>query len=516
MKNKIALLVLLLLGVMAYGQEIHVTYKIGEKYSDRYKYSNLQSISDDGNGGTILIRSYYSGMILKPKGYYIEHYNKNLELISDFNYKMKGSELVNSFVKNGQIHLLLLNYNRGANAYEYIIHKSPVTNYNFIQKTILSIESEEVEKALDKNFYNRNFSSGFTTTALFNKDKSAFLISTHYKKRKINKHTIYLFNAELENIIEHDFSSHVENKNYAFEDIVTSKDLNEVYIIGKAYFKKKRFVTTERKFQYELIKITSEEEKITSFDSPGKYSEALKPILDNGKLICVGFYADRKDNRYNGISYFEIDLVTLEMKSKKYNAFSQQFMLDKFGKDRAKQIKNLVFKNIDVTDNKDILFNAEEYFVTSSYQSNGTGSRIKVRRYHYNDMVSVKLNESGDMAWARNINKTEVTQGDGAYASYSSLTKGDDTYFFISTAGERPQQLSNKRIIFRQGYSRNRNVFVIKLNSQGDLSYKKMIDDKDARLPLMVSIPFKNNKENSVLFYAKRGSKKQLIKVNIK
>ena len=43
-----------------------------------------------------------------------------------------------------------------------------------------------------------------------------------------------------------------------------------------------------------------------------------------------------------------------------------------------------------------------------------------------------------------------------------------------------------------------------------------MIDDKDARLPLMVSIPFKNNNENSVLFYAKRGSKKQLIKVNIK
>ena len=41
------------------------------------------------------------------------------------------------------------------------------------------------------------------------------------------------------------------------------------------------------------------------------------------------------------------------------------------------------------------------------------GSRIKVRRYHYNDMVSVKLNESGDLAWARNINKTEVTQGDG-------------------------------------------------------------------------------------------------------
>ena len=131
-------------------------------------------------------------------------------------------------------------------------------------------------------------------------------------------------------------------------------------------------------------------------------------------------------------------------------------------------------------------------------------------------MVSAKLDASGELIWTRNINKSEVTQNDAAYASYSSYTLGNDTYFFISTASENPQQLSNERIIFRQGYSRNRNVFLIKLDVQGNMSYEKVIDDKDARLPLMVSIPFTDKKDNSMLFYAKRGSKKQLVKVSFK
>ena len=190
-------------------------------------------------------------------------------------------------------------------------------------------------------------------------------------------------------------------------------------------------------------------------------------------------------------------------------------MMDKFGREEDKVIKNLVFKNVDVSNDGTILFNAEEYFVTSSVQANSSGGRLKVTRYHHNDIVSAKLSASGDMLWARNINKAEVTQTDGAYASYSSFSKGGNTYFFISTAAENPQLLSGDRLIFKQGLSRNRNVFVIKLDADGHLSYEKLIDDQDARLPLMVSNPLFNSSEDQMLFYAKRGSKKQLVSVSI-
>ncbi len=498
-----------------YGQKMPISYDFGEKYVDRYKYSNLVSISEDGKGGTILVRAYYTGMILTPKGYFIEHYNRDLELISEYNYKLKGLDFIEGYFKNGQLYLLFLDYNLETFSYDYVVHRSPISDYRFTEEKLLSIKSDQVKQPYDRNYYNRNFSSGFTTTALFNDDKSSFVISTHYKKGKINKHNIYVFSASLKKIFEKDFSKEIEDKNYAFENIAVSTNMDRVYIVGKAYFRKKRFTALERKFQYELIMLTKQSIKTQTFDESGKYSEALKPILRNENLICVGFYADRKDNRYNGLGYFKLDPNTLEVQIKKYNPFSNQFMADKFGKEDAEQVKNLVFKNVNFTKDDDILFNAEEYFVTSSIQANSSGGRLRVERFHHNDIVSAKLNLKGDMVWARNINKSEVTQGDGAYASYSSYTKNDNTYFFISSSSENPQLLNNERIIFKQGMSRNRNVFVIQLDKNGKMSYEKIIDSKEARLPLMVSKPLMDFNDNAVLFYAKRGTKKQLVNVSI-
>jgi hypothetical protein len=499
----------------AEAQEMPVTYSFGEKYNDRYKYSNLLEISDDGMGGSILVRSYYTGIILKPRGYYIEHYNKDLELISEYNYKLKDLDFVNAFVKNGQLNILLLEYNLGRGSYDYVVHRSPIDNFNFTEETILSIPSQQVNEPLDHNYYKRNFSSGFTTTAFLNEDKSAFAISTHFKIGRDEKHFVYLFNSGLNKLIEYDFSAEIEEKNYAFENMVTSKDVSQVYLVGKAFYKKKRFAATERKFQYELLKVAKNGAITQTFDDPGKFSEALKPIIVNDKLICIGFYADRKDNRYNGLAYFELDRNTLGVKAKKYNPFSQQFMEDKFGREEDTEIKNLVFKNVSVTKDNSILFNAEEYFVTSSVQQDPTGSRVKIERFHYNDIVSAKLSSEGDIIWARNINKSEVTQGDGAYASYSSFANGENTYYLISTASENPQLLSGERLIFRQGLSRNRNVFMIQLDKDGKISYEKVIDDHEARLPLMVSMPLIDREKNNMLYYAKRGSKKQLVKVEI-
>ncbi|MEO9513038.1 MAG: hypothetical protein ABJN84_06555 [Flavobacteriaceae bacterium] len=513
MRQKLLLLCLLLLGVVGNAQKMPVSYDFGEKFSDRYRYSNLLTISDDGEGGYILVRAYYQGLILRPKGYLIERYNDSLELTSEYNYKLKGLDFVDGFLKNGQLNLLFLNYNYERGQYEYTVHTSPIHAFNFREKKLLSITSEEVRNPVGKNYYNRNFSKGFSTAILFNKDKTGFVISTHHKKGKNNKHIIHLFDAALNKKFEHDFSYEIEEKNYAFENIAITSDLSTAYIIGKAYFKKKRFRVDERKFQYELIKVSQSGSQTQSFDDVGKYSEGLYPIIMDDRLVCTGFYADRKDNRYNGIAYFDVNPISLNINSKKYNAFSQQFMEDKFGRDEEKVIKNLVFKGVEITPEKEIFFNAEEYFVTNSMEVTGAGQRIRIERFHHNDIVSAKLKATGDLVWARNINKAEVTQGDGAYASYSSYSKDGKTYFFICTASENPQLINNERIIFKQGLSRNRNVFMISLDENGKMDYEKVIDSQEARLPIMVSKPLKNIAENNMLFYAKRGSKKQLVKV---
>jgi hypothetical protein len=191
-------------------------------------------------------------------------------------------------------------------------------------------------------------------------------------------------------------------------------------------------------------------------------------------------------------------------------------MVDKFGKDTDKAIKNLVFKEAHFTEDGSLLFNAEEFFVTESMQTNASGGRVRIERYHHNDIVSVKLDAQGDLVWARNINKTEVTQGDSAYTSYSSFTRNGQTYFFICSSAEEPQLINNKRVLFKQGYSRRRNVFVIQLDPEGQMSYEKVMDAAEARLPLMVSKPLINTEEDRLLFYAKQGSRKQLVSIQVR
>ncbi len=516
MITRLLLVCVLTIGMQSFAQKMPVSYDFGEKFNDRYRYSNLVTIDNDGDGGYILVRAYFQGLILKPKGYFIEHYNKDLELVSEYNYKLKGMQFVDGFTKNGQLHLIFLNYDFDYGIYKYTAHTSNLVNYNFKETSLLEFKTPAVEGAFGRNYYNRNFKNGFSTTLLFNPEKTGFIISTHHIKGKKNQHTIHLFDTNLNKKWEQDFSAEVEEKNYAFEQIALSNNLEEAFIVGKAYFKKKRFQVEERKFQYELIKISGGIAKTQSFDDPDKYSEGLYPITTNNRLLCVGFYADRKDNRYNGVSYFDINPSSLAITSKKYHPFSEQFMEDKFGREEDKVIKNLVFKSVNVTDENDILFNAEEYFVTNSLQVTGAGQRMKVERFHHNDIVSAKLDINGDLIWTRNINKAEVTQGDGAYASYSSYSKDGKTYFFICTATENPQLINGERLIFKQGLSRNRNVFLISLDESGQLDYEKVIDDEEARLPLMVSKPLIDSTKDQLLFYAKRGNKKQLVEVVFK
>jgi hypothetical protein len=85
MKTKLIVFFLLAANMVSHSQKMPVSYDFGERYSDRYKYSNLLTIADDGEGGSILVRSYFTGLILRPKGFYIEHYNKDLDLVSEFN-----------------------------------------------------------------------------------------------------------------------------------------------------------------------------------------------------------------------------------------------------------------------------------------------------------------------------------------------------------------------------------------------------------------------------------------------
>ena len=124
--------------------------------------------------------------------------------------------------------------------------------------------------------------------------------------------------------------------------------------------------------------------------------------------------------------------------------------------------------------------------------------------YHYDDIVSVKLSASGDIAWARNLNKRQDSSAPNPYFSYTSTAKGNDAYFFIN-AGEKVKKLSKERIQFGETSAKRSNLNVIRINENGDFDYREILDDKENEVPFMVA-----NGElcgNSVFILGQKGKK---------
>ena len=140
------------------------------------------------------------------------------------------------------------------------------------------------------------------------------------------------------------------------------------------------------------------------------------------------------------------------------------------------------------------------------------GGMMTSTSYHYDDIVSAKLSASGDLIWARNINKRQATGGDDSYISYSSMIKGDNTYFFINT-GEKVKKLRNDRIQFGQTKAKKSNMNIIRINSSGDFDYQEILDDKENEVPFMVSDGAVA--QDNIYFIGRKGKKKQILKVKV-
>ena len=230
-------------------------------------------------------------------------------------------------------------------------------------------------------------------------------------------------------------------------------------------------------------------------------------VLKNDQLKGLGFYSDLKEGKFQGVRYFSFNPTSLEILKSKYSPFSEQFIIDKYGKKKDKGLKYLEIKNVFLTKNNDIILNAEEQYVQVNNNAGG-----KQTSYNYDDIVCVKINLEGDLVWARNINKSQGTLSDASYISYTSCFSNDYNYFFINS-DEKIKKLSNNRIEFEQIRKNKANLNLIRVNQNGEFDYSEILDDENSLVPFMVSKGMVI--DNSTIFFGQKGKVKQLLKVSL-
>jgi len=516
---------LLLTSISSFAQDIPFQILKSEVFKDEFKESQIVLSEEDGNGGILIVRSYKSSGISPNSGYYFEHYDSNLKLIKEFELEtksqvfQKNKTTLNYYFIDNQIFIADILFDLKEKAFICSMTIVNINDFKTSKKELFRFTREEIKNIgsfllspdYKNNVYDKlmNDDKDYGITMSINKSKNSFSISVDLNSNDSETFKLLLFDNKLNLKFDTVFKRNIKDSKFEFQNVEVSNDGNAIYLLGKVFTDEKKNKEIGGKYQFELTKIAKDFEKTQVIDVDNNFVKSLKTVVLDEKLICVGFYSDEKDNRYKGIGYFEFNSDNLDLKTKKINPFTDQFMIDKYGENRPKELKYLIFKEILMSENKDVVFNAEESYITSSANQYNSGQTF----YNFNDIVSVKLNEKGNLIWARNINKKQAeTIENISFVSNTSTLLNNDVYFFIN-AGEQIKELSDNRIEFRDTRKNKYNLNLIRINQNGGFEYQKILDDEENEVPFMVSNGIRSG--NSVFFLGRKGSKKQLLKVSL-
>lgn len=523
--KKITLLILLLISTITIAQDFNITKS--DIFKDKKKHSFLSFSIDDKEGGLITIREYLGGFPLKTtKGYYIQHFDKNLKVKNEFDYKVKRSRIRNAFIKDGKLHLIELESVKKENRIVYKSVSSDINNFSFKSKELLSISEDNIKKYFGVvlfPFFINNFNQmdgNHLGEVVMSKNNKFFAINFDFKDKDKETHKIFVFNDDLEMVYDRLIVKDIKDHLFKYNSFDIDDKDGSVYFLGKSFENnssrsKKKGKTN---YHFELSKISKDDEKTVSFKNPEKFIGSLSLVKNNGKLSCVGFYGNKDEGKYNGVCLFNLNSNTLALEAKKFNPFSEAFLSDKYG-DRAgkkkrkkkKGLRNIIFKSVEVMLNGDLVINAEEDYITTHTNFGPNGTMRTRTTQHYDDIISFRLNSNGDLKWARNINKAQTGNQN---SSFTPISIGEKTYFFINCS-DKLKKLSDDRIQFKQTSAKNSNLYVISINGNGAYDIKKLIDRKDSKVYYKVSNGVVSDHKNEVILLGKRKKNSQIIKINI-
>lgn len=534
-----------LLSFSLFSQKISVKTQKSDFFEDGFKNSIIVLGEKTVDNKIIIVRSYKASAISPLNGYYIEKYDANLKLITEFELKMKhplsekNNLVLGIFYANKKLNIIEIYFD--LNEKTYICRANIVDdNFNLTKKEIFRISKEKMKELgsfnLQQKFYEASYknlpdinSGNFNTSQdrqvcfsffgnstkpsatdsdisiVVNENRTSYSIILDYKNPKQKGYLLYLFNAESEKIFFKEELIESKEKNYVLQNFQVSEDGKSVFILAKNYNNKVK----ELKYSFELSQISATETKIKTIEIEDKFIKSLKLNFYNNSIYCIGFYSEKSYEDNDGLSFFKFNKQNLDSEKIKYSPFTNQFIQDKFGKETDKDIKDLKIKTV-LFENDNILLNAEEEYEYTNNSPNGNG----VVTYVFNDIVSVKLNTDGELIWSRNINKKQsYTYSDDSFVSYFSTIKNGISYFFIN-ASEKIKELKNERIEFKDVNPNKANLYLLTIDSTGNFNYQLLLDDESIEVTYIVSKGIFIS--DSYYFLGRKGKKKQILKISLK
>tara|TARA_R110002072_G_scaffold260722_1_gene419202 strand:- start:4302 stop:5840 length:1539 start_codon:yes stop_codon:yes gene_type:complete len=502
---------LLLFTLITFAQELPIKVLKSDVFKEDQKTDALAFTESDGNGGLVTLRAIKGGLFGFTQGYVIEHFDENLNLLksSNLDFKITGRnpKVVKAIsVINNALQIVVLGFENKSKELYFSVFSSSIKNFDFKEKKIVSIPRKELKAAeIHNTFYSQDYNvhGNFNSTVSFSDDKK-------YLSVFLNK--LFLFDENFEIVFEKFIEFPDEVKKGRFLDLEIDGKNETVYLLTKFPMPIEKRINGNDFFH--LFKINRNEQKKLILTDNKKFINNLAIVRANEKMACVGFYSDKNINHFGGIVRMNIDIESFKENASYFQNFSEQLYLDKYGKEKEKEPKNILFRAVFMDEDGNIFLNAEEYYEKTIEYRHSPSPSAKETKFYFNDIIAAKISESGELLWSRNINKSQNTSGRNLdFLSYISTNVKNDMYIFIN-ASENVKQLRKDRIEFLQSSRSNANLMVIRINQDGDIDYENIVDQKDRDVNYQVRYGSISD-DNEIIISGVKNKDVQYVKIKI-
>lgn len=532
---------LFLLSVSIQSQNTEVEFTKSEIFSEEKSKTSLLFAKEDGNGDIFIVKNFFS-QIASPKGYYIEHYDKELKLLKKTEIEVERSEIKGLYLAKNQIVLLVFKYLQKEKKYVFVTLTSDMDEFNFTEKEVISIDRKEIKKYDHYGIRSEpefNIHRSNNLGDIVESNNGEFIAINVFKKSEDGDRmlvTVFtrgfekVYEQELDDVVDYEKKGDDSKLPLAYQNMVVGDSDGTVFIIAKVYKSTSTKMKKAGGLSYNFIlfrldKSSKSQEIFSEYEN--EYVRSLKLVANKTDMACLGFYTeDLRNNeengpslgnldfglfngmRYDGIVRFNIDMKTGKVIKYEANPFSERFMIDKYGKEKDHSHSHLIFRDVLMLANGDAILNVEEFDIFVS------GNTIQSRNT-YADIISCRISKDGELIWSRNINKIQKawSLNNIEALSYASIARNNMLYMFLN-ANEENTSSRDYRTTFRTD-NKEHFLHLVSIEENGEMEFTKLPKEKTNGASLGVRFAIQIN-ESDLLLEGEVDDKPQLFRLSIK
>lgn len=476
--------------------------------------TRITKIISTGSFGFYALRQKNAGAISEEQAY-VELYDSENKLQRseklDLKYKGKQRDFEDVLHIGGQLYFFT-SFNNQAQK----------TNYLFYQTLNSRLQaSKNLEKIAEVPAPNKVKEGAFNL--LVSKDSSKLLLYSQlpYKKKESERFALHVFDNQMQALWKKEVALPYNDQQFSVEGYRIDNQGN-VYLLGLLYLDGVKDVKRGKpNYQYIILAYTSSGDGVQEYrlEIEDKFITDLNfRIADNAHLVCAGFYSDKGTLSVKGTCFFKIDPANKEVYDLSLQEFDFEFR-SSFGTnaqqrkaakneasgdpDRQPELYRFSLDKIVLRSDGGALLVAEQFYVFERTYRYWDGTTRVDYFYHYNDIIVVNLNPTGEIEWASRIPKRQETMNDGGYFSSYAMAIVKDRIFFIFNDNSRNFENDNSRFIHNFN-GRNSVISLAELTKDGELKIFPLFFNRDADIITRPTI-CKQTGSRKMLIYGELG-----------